>query len=528
MSIASPFDMRRLLVLVFLLLPSASAAQGIVNDCADPAWRNTLRCQVAPTPYTSLGPPTDVKAFTRVFLLGDPAVRCFDGTAPTIYVDKAVDSSGRPVESGKWLFTLQGGGSCMPVDTDGDGAVDDVSECLTHYLGGEAAEMSSGDSKAMKNYFGIHSADPVKNPVFAGYNRVRIDKCSFDRYNGRASWTALRGAGVAGSFDVYQLGYPIITQALAELLPGLTYRTWRNAGGIRAVEETLPPLSAATTILFVGHSGAAQGLIHNIDHLAADLAARAVTADVRALIDAHFTLSQENEAAFIGAGDLYDHIWTGTTSGAGSVFSYDSSYWSPGGAYREQYTSWNAQVDASCRAAHPTDSFPCFDSIHVLLNHVATPFFMREDFTDSNHSNRAEDHVLAWGPRALYPHCGATPCPPKFTVPAEHHPRLDEQADRLWYDLDARSELAVNLDSSLGGVGLTPSFAMWMPDCGVHEGAYDDRQFFAVTIDHASGSRSMRSLLESFMGMPRTGARSMYRDHFVDSGGHVSQTSGCR
>lgn len=68
---------------------------------------------------------------------------------------------------------------------------------------------------------------------------------------------------------------------------------------------------------------------------------------------------------------------------------------------------------------------------------------------------------------------------------------------------------------------------MWMPDCGVHEGAFDDRQFFAVTIDHSVGSRSMRSLLESFMGLPRTGRRSMYRDHFVDSAGYVSHTWGC-
>jgi hypothetical protein len=110
---------------------------------------------------------------------------------------------------------------------------------------------------------------------------------------------------------------------------------------------------------------------------------------------------------------------------------------------------------------------------------------------------------------------GGAPPPPRRT------------GRRLWYDLDARSELALNLDTSLGGVGLTPSFVMWMPDCGVHEGAFDDHQFFEVTIDHSVGSRSMRSLLESFMGLPRTGHRSMYRDHFVDSAGYVSHTWGC-
>ncbi len=119
------------------------------------------------------------------------------------------------------------------------------------------------------------------------------------------------------------------------------------------------------------------------------------------------------------------------------------------------------------------------------------------------------------------------PCAPKFAVPVEHRPRLDEQTTRLWYDFPWRSELATNLDTSLGGTGLTPSFAIWMPDCGVHEGAYDDRQFFGVSIDHSVGSRTMRSLLESFMTYSRTGLRSMYRDDWADGAGYVSQTAGC-
>jgi hypothetical protein len=262
--------------------------------------------------------------------------------------------------------------------------------------------------------------------------------------------------------------------------------------------------------------------MHNIDHLAADLAGLGVTADVRAVFDAQFLLSQENEAAFIGAGDLYDHVWTGTTSGDGDVFSYDGTYWSAGGLYATQVSTWGMQPDQSCLDAHAAaDEWQCLDYIHVLMNHVATPFFMREDYSDSNHSNVVEDHEARWGPRALYPHCGATPCAPKFTVPTEQRPRLDEQADRLWYDFKTRSEMALNIDTSLGG--LTPAFAMWMPDCGVHEGAFDNGQFFVTTIDHSVGIRTMRSLLESFMTYPRTGWSSMYRDDFTDSSGYTSQ-----
>jgi len=188
-------------------------------------------------------------------------------------------------------------------------------------------------------------------------------------------------------------------------------------------------------------------------------------------------------------------------------------------------TTWRVQHDSSCLAAHPRgDAWKCRDPIHVLMNHVSTPFMLREDFTDSNHSSVHDDHQVDWGPPALYPHCQGTPCPPKFKVPAEHRPRLEEQADRLWTDFPSRSELALGTDGSLGGAGLTPSFAIWMPNCGVHAGVYDDDQFFRTTISHAGGVRTMRSLLESFMTLPRTGQRSQYRDGLVDGGGFVSAT----
>ena len=511
---------------------STAVAEVIPNNCADPLWANTLRCQVYATPFTTAGGPAtvaDIRTFTRVLLLGDPSVRCLDGTAPIMYVDKAVDASG-PIESNKWVFTVTGGGSCYPTDSDGDGVLDDASQCAAKYIGGEAGEMGTGDSSPMKNLFGIHSDDPTENPVFAGYNRVRINKCGYDRYMGRTSWTGLQadldGDGVMETFDVYQQGYLHMLAAFDALLTGLTYTTWQDGGGVvLAAQETLPALSNAETILVVGHSGGAHGLMHNIDHVATDLAARGITADVRAVIDANFTLSQENEAAFTGAGDLYDHVWTGSTSGGGDAFNYDGAIWMAGGAYYDQTTAYLAELDASCLAAHAAtgDDWQCRDKIHVLMNHVTTPFLMREDYSDRNHSNAAEGHQVIWGPIDTYTHCtGVSPCPAEFTVPAEHRPRLDEQADRLWFDHEARSELALGIDTSPEGV---PTIAIWMPDCGDHAGAYDDGEFFVTTVSHAVGVRTMRSLLESFMTLPRTGRQSMYRDGVVDAGGFVSAST---
>ncbi len=522
-----------MLIATLSFLAPAAGAQTPVNDCADPSNQGTLRCAVSPAdpPYLQPGGPIvpgDVKPFTRVFLLADDAVRCFDGTVPTLYVDPAVDAAGTTIVSTKWLFSFTGGGSCAPIDSDGDGTVDDLTACL-HAYDTQPNEMSSAATKPMKNLLGVHSADPVRNPVFAGYNRVQIDKCSFDRYNGRAVFPALTGAGIATPFDVYQQGYPIITAALAELLPGLTYTTWKNnGGGIRSGDETLPPLEDATTILFIGHSGGAHGLMHNIDRLAADLVALGVAADVRAAFDAHFIIAQETEAAFTGAGQLYDHVWSGT-SPAIDAFTYDDSYWAPGGGSYTQYATWEAQIDQSCLDAHVAsgDSHRCHDSVHVLLNHVATPFFIREDYRDSNHSNPAEDHELAWGPAAEYPaHCPGGLCVPVFAIPGEHRRRLNEQADRLWFDFRNRSEIATGADTSLP-VGEVPSFALWMPNCGVHAGAFDNTQFFEVRVTAPlGGSRTMQSLLASFMTYRRTGLQGMYRDDWVHEDGFVADSIG--
>jgi hypothetical protein len=523
-------------VLMSVLCAPAVSAQVPVNDCADPSNQDTLRCAMHPSdpPYDHLAAPSspgEVQAFTRVFLLADPSVRCFDGTAPTLYVDPAVDAAGNTVLSNKWMFTVTGGGSCAPVDSDGDGVVDDVSSCLGNYAG-EPKEMSSTASKPMLELEGVNRADPVRNPVFSGYNRVRIDKCSFDRYNGRAVYPGLTDPSVgASSFSVHQQGYQIITAAFAQLLNGHGYPTWKTgAGGILESIETLPALSAATTILFVGHSGGAQGLMHNIDYLAADLAALGVTADVRAAFDANFKIAQETEAAFTGVGDLYDHIWTGT-SPAADAFAFDDAYWAAGGAYNTVYATWNARLDKSCLQAHRAtgNRHLCHDPVHVLLNHIATPFFIREDYRDSNHSNAVEDHTLSWGPVAEYPHCLGTTCAPVFAVPGEHGQRLDEQADRLWLDYRTRSEIALGVDTSLAA-GTAPSFALWMPNCGVHAGAFSDVQFFDVRVSSPAGSRNMESFLASFMTYSRTGLQGMYRDDWVHSSGFVADSSGpgCR
>lgn len=521
-----------------LLTAGVAMAQ---NTCMNGYWQDTLRCAAYPNEVpqdnlnSSPGSASEVRDFTRIILPRNPAARCLDGTRPIIYVDKAVcvDATrctlGQPVNKNLWIISVTGGGSCHASDSDGDGDFDDAQACVDEYMKvNQRDEMGTAHKPPMKNLNGINKPDPVRNPVFANYNRVRVEKCSFDRFNGRAAYRATGGyfheTGVNNApvdFDMFQQGYRIMEDALALLQNGLTYTTWSASGSsIVTDNETLPPLSAAKKVLFVGHSGGAHGLYHNIDHLAAYLAAMpGFTGDVRVLYDTNFIPSIENEADFLSsalpADDAYSNIWSGQTSGSGTPFGYNGQTMYTSGQYGEQYRSWNAGLDASCLAAHAAtgDDWKCHDRYHVLFNHIATPFFFREDFSDPNieHTDNGKGNPVFWADEtdwsAFPTRCPGTTCPPSFSVPSEHRARLEEQFDTLQRYSDKRSELATGADPSLAGIGNFPAFYAWMPDCGSHGGVYKDATFFDTTMTYTTSTNSfthsMREWVEKFMDVSR-------------------------
>jgi hypothetical protein len=525
-------------------------AQPASNDCLDPYWQDTLRCRAFPTepPQRNFGTGpssvADIKHFTRVFLNNDFGVRCLDGTRPVIYIDKAV---GAP--SKKWIFSVPGGGSCNAHDSDGDGIFDNAQECLDTYANpAERNEMSTAYDPPMKTLDGIHRPDPVQNPVFAGYNRVRVEKCSYDRYNGRIAYEAGGGyflnhttpGGMVVNINLYQQGYLIMEEALRTLESGLTYTTWADSGTGRVIEqqESLPPLAAAEMVLFVGHSGGAHGLFHNIDHLAQSLTdIPSFSGDVRAVFDANFIEAIENEAAFATdssgiplAGNAYSNIWSGATQGNGVPFAYDGATYYATGDLAEQYDSWAAVFDTSCVDAHAAtgDDWKCRDRYHVLFNHTATPFFFREDFSDPNqeHTHNGTGHAVLWGEWDTYAHCSPNlnPCPPLFSLD-EHRTRLTQQFLTLLGDSRFRSELATGADPSLGGVGDFPTFYAWMPNCGVHNGAYDDASFYDTTVSYKTFTYSMREWLEHFVGVGRLNLRGWRVDGWSDSVGNIMMST---
>lgn len=530
--------------LVSLCLASSAFAQ--LGNCANAYWANSLRCQAfplqVPQPNYGSAPANagDVKTFTRVFLNFDPDIRCADGTRPVMYVDPAVGGA-----SNNWVFSFTGGGAVAAEDLNADGIPDTAQDVVDVYADpAERDEMGTAFEPPMKELAGINNPDSARNPTFSAYNRVRIEKCGYDRFMGRASYQAAGGffagtwppSGAAINYDLYQQGYLIIEEALQALSAGFSYTTWSVdpvTGNVVSSAEALPPLVDAEEVLFVGHSGGAHGLYHNIDNLAATFATYAPNADVRALFDANFLPSNENEAWFDSlapmVNDAYSGVWAGQTAATDNSFTYDGNTYWPGGPFEMQYDMLDAELDASCLTAHPADGWKCTDRFHVLLNHIATPYFIREDFTDPNpeHTNGGAGHQLLWADAGFFAHCPSQliPCLPRLTV-AEYRERLEEQFQTLLDDSPFRSELATGADPSLGA-GNYPNISVWMPQCGVHEGSYSEDAFFDTTMDYIGFVYSMDMFLRDFMSGPRTGGRSWYVDGWTDSLGNVQTTLTC-
>jgi hypothetical protein len=552
----------RVAMIVSLLVASSAFAQG--NSCSDPYWKDTLRCAFFPTqpPQPNLDEVPElgedvmeVPQFTRVFL-ENSAVRCTDGTKPLIYVDKAICTNesgcggsirrGDPIESDRWIITMSGGGACVG------------GECVDFYNDAEhRIFMGSATKPAVKDMDGIHDADAVRNPVFAGYNRVRVEKCTFDRYMGRFQDVKPGGAhagdGPRGrvSANVYYHGYLIMEEAFKALQTGLHYTTWRlnepqgegasngrrraccaQGAGSRLIraQEKLPPLADAETVLLIGHSNAAHGLYHNVDNLAAALAAiPGFKADVRALFDENFLPSVENEAGIVNpALDLYDGIWSGTSSARGETFSYDGQAYHTTHRIDQQYLAWRAALDASCLSAHAEDgtTLRCHDRQHVLFNHVTTPFMVREDFEDPNGEHlEGGGHDLEWGSPRSFTYCqDPNPCFPRLT-PGEFRQRIEKQISTLISFSASKSELARGIDRSASGL---PTMYAWMPACGQHDGSFIDPGFYGTTISNGTTSFTMRTWLEQFMSSPRAAVRQYQIDGVRDPGGQLTRTTKCR
>lgn len=521
---------------VVLMLMVPWLAQAGSNSCADPYWAQTLRCKVypgaPPQPMVAApATPAELRDYTRVDLTTDPTVRCVDGTRPILYIDRP---PGPP--SNRWLISMTGGDSCNAQDLDHNGSFESGQACYDDYLAQNAQLMGTATEPAMSSLAdesgnGILSPDPIRNPLFAGYNRVRIFKCGFDRHSGRATHLGIAASTVGGvnfSYDLYNHGQKIVLLALDTLRgsggSGLSYTTWtQSAGVVTPAVEALPSIADATQVVFLGHSAAAHGLYQNADRYRAFLnAIPGFAGDMRAIHDSHFMHAAENEAAFDPAQNpdplQHNTLFDQRTSGNSPLFGlYDAQAFhsSPLSFFSEQYRAWletplssyATLLDASCIAAHQAsaDEWKCKDRFHVRLHHEGTPALVHEDYLDPNseHQNPTTGYITYWGPIGSYTHCGTlgySPCPPVIGV-QPYAARLNIQARHFVEGVHTRSELATGADPS----GTPGSVFLWMPNCRTHAGTYSDAEFFDTGMALGSDLVRYRQFVEAFVQAPATG-----------------------
>ncbi|MBX2798075.1 MAG: pectinacetylesterase family protein [Myxococcales bacterium] len=369
-------------------------------------------------------------------------LRCLDGTRPGLYVDAAVQgrcSTGADVciddgdcaddgrcERNDWLFYVQGGPSCF-----------DGRSCYLDFVSGPNRDMSTSPAPGLPGpsatvertsddgVLGRH----IDNP-FRSYNRVRLHKCTYDRYGGDRT-VAQTNPATGDEVTLYFHGRRQWEAA---------FRTFARASGPVALPDgrVLDDLARAEHLALVGFSGGARGLAHMADDLVErvltdDVSGLGLTADIGVVLDGGFQPMLESEVFFAPTGlppltwppaftcdegcqlqdpdgpdlqaSIYDHFRGPgqlPPGAAGLVPGYSMRDFLQEEATTipEEYAGQGLQLDASCLQAHPDEPGPCHDSVHVITNHLATPVFLRMSLRDERHLGAAPgysaDDGYAW------------------------------------------------------------------------------------------------------------------------------------
>jgi hypothetical protein len=232
-------------------------------------------------------------------------------------------------------------------------------------------------------------------------------------------------------------------------------------------------------------SDAAKWLIHNGDRVAALFQAVAPEAEVRLVLDSWFPPMLENEGRYSGAGgtSAFDGVYepfSGTQLLPASVNPAATLGYGTDGV-----ALVNAEVDAiargvnlddSCVAAHAADpvALPyCYDTLHILLNHVASPFFVVADQRDpvvSPNPHLAVDPTYRWSIQ-------------------EYRRRDISQGEDLFALHDVASELATGADATGAAIGTwTPGLYLPRPDSPVHVYLGSDASFFGSAMKECNGA----------------------------------------
>jgi hypothetical protein len=378
---------------------------------------------------------------------------CVDGTRPMAYVERATTAASAETPSTKWIIYLGGeGGPCT-----GD-------RCWFDYrfgaLAGEAPfawAMSTLHpdrvEKSTELGQGIVSGDRIAANPFAGYNRIRFERCSDAASDAIEPNHIFDGVPASIPVDVALLppGTKVATRSSEvpvwhkgfSIYKALFHQLATDAGRDldRDGVADVPSLANATTVVLVASSDASTWLTSAADRLAAELTQIAgAKVDVRIVLDGGFPPALDNEGRYNAKAPAGFNLFTspyhvtklcelpdnqdGVVNEACSDTNLKPGPLADGSmSFADALQARGVVRDASCDAMHGSgdSAVPCNDKLHVLLNHVATPFLVLADQEDpvvgSKAPTFAVDRSYRW----------ASPAPFRVRV-------LDQSQDieKLW------------------------------------------------------------------------------------------------
>ncbi len=314
-----------------------SATGGAGGSSSVPLLNAALdgKCPGGKPPGTGVPPGNDLH---KVTLDEYPDAVCNDGSPGILYVRAA----SLPAAKNSWVIHLQAGGSCSSWE-----------ECRNRWCAFQspydAAKMSSTYAPDVTSASGIFARNAQNS--LGPANQVYVYYCSSDAHRGRKGDVVLDDpAGAGPSFRLHFRGFQIVEAVNDALAKGVS-----SDDGV----EKLPSLSQATQIVFSGSSAGSQGQTGVLDYWAGHYP----SAKVIGLFDS-ITDPLPEDIADPAQSSAWDAM---VKSNHATV----------------QVGLYDAFLDESCRAMHTgSDAHLCASSAHVRLNHVTTPFFVRQDLTD--------------------------------------------------------------------------------------------------------------------------------------------------
>lgn len=384
-----------------------------------------------------LGAGTDLQRFT-VDVARYPEAICNDGSPAVFYYTRSTKDE----DKNKWFIYLQGGGECTSPEL-----------CAARWCSVDTNygmdKMTTTLAKAGIRGNGVFNPRPDNR--FASWNRVLIFYCSSDEWQGTKSSTVHASAnGISADFLIHFKGSRIVDAVIETLQRNYRRRASAAPG---AAANALPDLDNATHVLLAGTSAGGAGIRNTADRVGAMLKKTNPSVVYKAAIDAEFVPAQ----------DQRDYAHSTACQNDPAQCSYASSK-------QKEWTEtelglWGTRGDESCltwHAAHePGTDWRCSDGTHVVVHHVTTPLYVRQDLQDESLSQKYVEN--GFGSLADFG-------------------RITEQQLRDLALLNTTAEEGSVLN---GGTPLATPGAFG-PQCTNHESFKDDAAFFDVKVNGLS------------------------------------------